>query len=284
MLCNEINSFLREEGLRPEKPDEGMIAFVYNECKYLIHIDYEEVSPMFITMAALFEYPEGYSQKNILFAANELNNINAVKVLCYEDSFAVQTEMYVYKTSAFIEVFYPLLRQIQTVLGLFAEACSKTDTEGIKPSSESSSKKSIASPRTSTSSRNETSKKDQEGIYYNPKVTGQLSNGARIKKVTITDEYTCIEISTNSSSGGTTYDWCNIDASTYIINEDKPFEKLKLIRASGIKIAPEKTYYGGPNRTINFKLYFPPISKETKSISLIEPDSSWCFYGIMLHK
>ena len=88
----------------------------------------------------------------------------------------------------------------------------------------------------------------------------------------------------NAYSGVKSAEWCNINANTYIINDYSPFDKLKLVRASGIKVAPDKTYYGGVNKTISFKLYFPPIPKDTRSFSLIEPDSSWCFYGITLYK
>lgn len=126
--------------------------------------------------------------------------------------------------------------------------------------------------------------KAAEGTFLNPRVTGQLTTSAKIRKVIITDEYTCIEVSANRSSSGIDYESCSIDEATYLVNEDKPFEKLKLIKASGIKVAPEKTYFSEANNSITFKLYFPAIPKDTKSISLIEPDSSWCFFGITLHK
>lgn len=283
LLSQKIETFLKEEGFRPEKSAEGVYVFEYEELKLVIRIDPNENNPMFVTMSAIFELPTEYSPKIVAIAANELNGIKGIKVLSYNDSFSVQTDMFLTNVGTFTDVFYTMIRQIQTALGSFADSYSKASSGELSPNSgrHVDNTRSTGSTNTTSSTR---LTKSAEGVYNNPRVTGQLATGAKIRRVVITDEYTCVELSSNSTSSGETAEWCNIDSNTYIVNEDKPFEKLKLTRASGIKIAPDKTYYGGANRTVSFKLYFPPIPKDTKSISLIEPDSSWCFYGITLHK
>ena len=282
ILKNKITAFLKEDGLRPETKGEELISFIYDGCNYLIYIAPDERTPMFVSLAALFELPGDFSPLTVALAANELNNYKGVKVLCYDDSFSVQAEMFITDASTFIDVFYPLIHQIQSVLGSFTKACSNVNLDKVNSSPNTNKKGTTSNANTTTNGLKTTTV--PEGVYYNPKVTGQLVSGAKIKRVTITDDYTCVEVSVNSTSDGITSEWCNIDGNTYIVNEDKPFEKLKLSRASGIKVAPDKTYFGGSNKTISFKLYFPPIPKDTKSLSLIEPDSSWCFYGITLHK
>lgn len=61
-------------------------------------------------------------------------------------------------------------------------------------------------------------------------------------------------------------------------------QHLKLIRAVGIGIAPQRTYFFNNEET--FTLFFPPIPTETSVIDMIEPIVqglvSWRIYGIKL--
>lgn len=284
LLSKQLASFLQGEGLAPETSVEGVILFEYDDCNMVLRIDPQEQDPMFVTLAAIFELPKEYSPKIVSLAANELNGYKGVKVLAYKDSFSVQSDMFLRNASAFTEVFQTMIYQIQAAVASFADAYSEAYSDNTQAGKVGREKGNLTISSTSGNNSKPSNRNTTEGIYYNPKVGGHLSTSAKIKRVAITDEYTCVELSTNSTSSEGVAEWCNINGNTYIINEDKPFDKLKLVRASGIKLAPEKTYYGGPNKTVSFKLYFPPIPKDTKSISLIEPDSSWCFYGITLHK
>lgn len=269
MLC----TYLKDNGLIPETEADGVILFEYDERKMEIRVDTQEQDPMFVTLAAITALPKGLSRDSVALAARELNNYKGVKVRFLDNSFSVQTEMFLTDAAAFTDVFPMMVKQIDTALAAFFAADDNTLSKKEYTENELREKKS-----SSRQSRGIA----PEGIYYSPRVSGQLSAGTKIKRVVITDEYTCVEITSTNMSSGSMAEWCNIDVNTYIVNEDKPFEKLKLTRASGIKLAPDKTYYGGPNKTLSFKLYFPPIPKDTKSISLIEPDSTWCFYGIIL--
>ena len=281
-LNNEIVSFLKDKGLKPETGVEGVIGFEYDGCRMVIRIDPQEEAPMFVTMAAIFELPSDYSPQTVVLAANELNAFKGIKVLTSEESFSVQTDMFLTNAESFTRVFQKMISQIQITVGSFAEAYSNASSGKTQTGHDRRESNSLSA--SANTSNNSNTRRTTEGVYINPKVSGQLATGARIKRVVITEEYTCVELSSNSTTSGITSEWCNIDSNTYIVIEDKRFDKLKLVRASGIKLAPDKTYYGGPNRSISFKLYFPPIPKDTRSISLIEPDSSWCFYGITLHQ
>ena len=282
VLNNEIVSFLKDKGLKPETGVEGVIGFEYDGCRMVIRIDPQEVAPMFVTMAAIFELPNNYSPQTVLLAAKKLNAFKGIKVLTSEESFSVQTDMFLTNAESFTRVFQKMISQIQITVGSFAEAYSNASSDKTQAGHDRREGNSM-NTSANTSNKNNT-RRTTEGVYYNPKVSGQLATDAKIKRVVITEEYTCVELSSNSTTSDITAEWCNIDSNTYIVIEDKQFDKLKLVRASGIKLAPDKTYYGGPNRSISFKLYFPPIPKDTRSISLIEPDSSWCFYGITLHQ
>ena len=278
-LSRGIYSFLQKEGFEPENTDEAII-FTYEDCKYVVQIIPEEESPMFVTLSAAFELPEGYSMRKVIFASNVLSAFKGVKLICKDTVFYIQADVFLLDVQSFSLVFYPMLRQIHAVIQNFLDAYNRADGGDLSDVIPSFPQKQESMIQMDANKP----KKAPEGVYYNPKVTGQLTKGTSIKAVMLTEQYTCIVLSSNSVENGSVHEWCRIDANTYILNDDKPYEKLKLTRAEGIAIAPDKTYYGGRDKTITFKLFFPPLPKDTKTISLIEPDSSWCFYEIILRK
>ncbi len=118
-------------------------------------------------------------------------------------------------------------------------------------------------------------------IIEHPLVGVTTAKREKIKSVTLSQDYTAIEITSNnlSETDNSYYTWVMIDKDTYILANGK---RYTMTRADGIKIAPEKTYYSYAGQDITFTLYFPPIP-ETTSIDLIEPgDSDWKFYNISL--
>ena len=123
------------------------------------------------------------------------------------------------------------------------------------------------------------SKEEDKTIIRNPNVRNNSNSNTRIKSVTLTKEYTAIEITSNNSSGTGYYEWCNIYRYTVIKANGVSYT---MNRADGIKISPEKTYYPYANSDISFTLYFPAIPSNVTSIDLIESESGWKFYGIEL--
>ena len=123
------------------------------------------------------------------------------------------------------------------------------------------------------------SKEEDKTIIRNPNVRNNSDENTRINSVTLTKEYTAIEITSNNRSGTGYYEWCNIYRYTVIKANGVSYT---MNRADGIKISPEKTYYPSANSDITFTLYFPAIPSNVTSIDLIESESGWKFYGIEL--
>lgn len=123
------------------------------------------------------------------------------------------------------------------------------------------------------------SKEEDKTIIRNPNVRNNSDENTRINSVTLTKEYTAIEITSNNRSGTGYYEWCNIYRYTVIKANGVSYTMTK---ADGIKISPEKTYYPSANSDITFTLYFPAIPSNVTSIDLIESESGWNLYGIEL--
>lgn len=119
-------------------------------------------------------------------------------------------------------------------------------------------------------------------IINNPSVNRTTSQSTRIKKITLSPEYTSVEIVTNNQTSATDgFQWCTLDKGTHIrVNGTLYY----MTRAEGINIAPEKTYFSYLGQELTFTLFFPPISHlNPTSMDLIEKtDSEWKWYGISL--
>ena len=105
------------------------------------------------------------------------------------------------------------------------------------------------------------------------------SKTTHIDEIIVTDSITIVNLSANNRINDSTYNkWLSIDPETYIkVNG----ERLSLIRAEGIAIAPSYTSYTKPNETIKFSLIFPSLPSDVKSFDLIEnEESEWQFHSI----
>lgn len=120
-------------------------------------------------------------------------------------------------------------------------------------------------------------------VIENPYVDYTTASTTRIKKVTITNNETIVDMAAhNTMSDGSYFNYVSISKETYIKIDDSD-RKYVLEKAEGIAVSPDKTEYEGQNKTIVFKLHFKAIPKSVTSISLIEPgESDWRFYGISL--
>lgn len=101
----------------------------------------------------------------------------------------------------------------------------------------------------------------------------------RIKSIMLKSDCTIVEITSNNRSESGYYQWITIDKNTSLLINGTRYAMTK---AEGIKIAPDKTYYSYAGQEISFYLYFPPIPSSATSMDLIEPNSSWKFYGIKI--
>lgn len=267
-LRNEIKSFLQEEGFMPSINKDGDISFKKEGKQYWVSVSNEDTNPMFVSIGAGFNKPEEYSLSTVMSAAADLNLVKGVKVLCGEDSFVIQGELFLGNAEQFKYAFYKILSQIESVVYLFDEAC-KNNQSGSSSYSASSH-----------SSYGSSSSSSEPRIVNYPSIGTKGDNKLTIKRVVIADSYTALEFSSNNNHGSTSYSWCTIAKETHLICGGKNYA---MIKAEGIKVSPEKTYYPSSNSTINFTLYFEPIPRNSTAIDFYEKyDSEWNTWGIKL--
>lgn len=113
-------------------------------------------------------------------------------------------------------------------------------------------------------------------VKVNPNYDGSnISASVKIEKVIVTNEYTIVEMSYFLEGS-----WCSIDKEAYIYIQGRNY---KLIKAEGIAYSPERTMVED-NRKVEFKLFFQPIPKGTKTFNIIENThwNSWKFWNVEL--
>lgn len=119
----------------------------------------------------------------------------------------------------------------------------------------------------------------KEITINNPKIlVNETKGGLVVNYVRITKQHTIINVTSNNGSPG---EWLQLSKNSYIETTEK---KYSLIKAEGIALTPQKTYFKSQNDKITFTMYFPPIPKSTSTIDFIEneDDSNWKLYGIIL--
>ena len=138
-----------------------------------------------------------------------------------------------------------------------------------------------SSTENSKSNYNAVENSSSARTYYNPHINRKMDSKLKVISVSVQDNQTVITFSNNNLiDGGGYYQWFTLDKNAYIATNG---QKYKLIRAEGIAIYPEKTYYSYAGETKTFTLYFPAIPKNSTSIDFIESeDSEWRLYGIQL--
>ena len=123
------------------------------------------------------------------------------------------------------------------------------------------------------------SKDGDKTIIKNPKVRENNDENCKINTITLTKEYTAIEMTCNNKMANGYYEWCNVNRYAYIKANGTYY---KMTRTEGIEISPDKTYFPYNGAEITFTLYFLPIPEDVTLIDFIESDSGWKFYGIEL--
>ena len=132
-----------------------------------------------------------------------------------------------------------------------------------------------------TTNNNVGSTYSPEKIYNNPHINRNMSLSLKVLSVKIQGSQTVITFSNNNKGyDGGYYQWVTMNEDAYISVKG---QKYTLIKADGITIAPDKTYYSYAGETKTFTLYFPAIPKDATSIDFIESEGSdWRLYGIQL--
>jgi hypothetical protein len=111
-LRSDLLNFLKVEGFTPTIDSDGDISFKYEGHPYYIRVVEKDVDPMYVTIFRTFSYPEDYSRETFVLATKELNTYKGVKVLCFDNSVQIRTEMYVKDAKAVEVAMYKVLRNI----------------------------------------------------------------------------------------------------------------------------------------------------------------------------
>jgi hypothetical protein len=116
-------------------------------------------------------------------------------------------------------------------------------------------------------------------IFNQPNFALKSHETMSVNKVELTPERTVVTLSVeNRITGG---NFC-ADRNIYII--DAAGIKFKLIKAAGIPVCPSSYSFKNIGEVLNFTLEFPPISRDSKWIDILEDCTSNCFrfYGVTL--
>lgn len=125
-LRSDIEVFLREEGFMPTIDKDGDIAFKKEGSKYYVIIDERDFSPFYVRLSRFYNYNEKYSRQNIVKNLAELNLKKGVKLICFDDYYIYEAEMYLINAENFKHVFYKLLEQLEALEKATGDLCAKS--------------------------------------------------------------------------------------------------------------------------------------------------------------
>lgn len=118
-------------------------------------------------------------------------------------------------------------------------------------------------------------KVEKKKFIHNPKIKVNTNPALDVLRIETDDELTRIDFLYRNN-----YDyagWAQIGRTTFIrvVGNDN---KLSLVRAINIPIAPTKHFFNNKGELLAFTLYFPALPKGTKGIDIIEseiPGGTW---------
>ena len=124
-LRTDLFNFLKEEGFVPELDSDGDIKFKSEGQAFFISVSKTDENPMYVVLFREFSNPDEYSAETIAMASTKLNLYKGAKVLCFENSFRIESEFYVRNAEPFKYAFYRVKRIINMVETDFLDECNK---------------------------------------------------------------------------------------------------------------------------------------------------------------
>lgn len=124
-LRSEIMQFLKEEGFVPSIESDGDIKFKKEGVIYFITVSSTDSSPMYVYVAAYYNYSDRATKRKIEQASIELNKYKGAKIFAANNNYKIQAEMFVRNANAFCSVFYKLMKQIGYITEDVLEECDK---------------------------------------------------------------------------------------------------------------------------------------------------------------
>lgn len=115
-----ISNYLHQQGLNPEKQDDGL-KFKSEGSTYYIEIDKEAQKPMYVRLRRYVKYNDKCTKESVFKNLNKYNVKFGVKVLCQEKSYVLSSEMFLTQASEFGYVFNRFLSQMKSAYKLITE-------------------------------------------------------------------------------------------------------------------------------------------------------------------
>lgn len=125
-------------------------------------------------------------------------------------------------------------------------------------------------------------------LIYFPSAEIQKLLSIKILRIIKDVNFTRIDFIEYPNKKCTDFGWSNVKDEMFI-RDTKKEEKLKLIKAVNIPLAPKKHFFKNGDECHVFSLYFPPLPSRVYAIDIIESEDSkdrkdYNFYGVDLTK
>lgn len=108
-LFDEIFKFLKSEGYSPSVDSDGDIKFKASSRVYYISVDAVNDHPMYICMAAYYEYSDNFTKENILAVMPDMSRKKFLKVWCHEKNYSIRAEIFLTNSYHFTAIFDKML-------------------------------------------------------------------------------------------------------------------------------------------------------------------------------
>jgi hypothetical protein len=135
-LRTDVFNFLKVEGYMPEIDSDGDIKFKSQGQEMYFSVSESNTNPMHVILFMYFSKPSGYSEECILKAGSELNKQKGAKVVFFDDSFMITSEMFVRHSEAVLEAFYSMMENIEEVKDNFIDYCDTYNSTPVASISE----------------------------------------------------------------------------------------------------------------------------------------------------
>lgn len=135
-LRTDVFNFLKVEGYMPEIDSDGDIKFKSQGKEFYFSVSESNTNPMHVILFMYFSKPSGYSEECIIKAGSELNKQKGAKVVFFDDSFMIVSEMFVRHSEAVLEAFYSMLENIEEVKDNFIDYCDTYSSTSVASISE----------------------------------------------------------------------------------------------------------------------------------------------------
>lgn len=111
-IRDEIYNFLKSEGYQPSIDNDGDIKFKRQGDVYFVCVSDKDSSPYYVRLSKYYSYGERLTRSKIGAYAEEVNKYKMCKLIVEEDSFIIDSQMFLYNSSAFTSIFDRILEVI----------------------------------------------------------------------------------------------------------------------------------------------------------------------------